>query len=121
MHSLSEHGHGVGAIANALNIRRKMNKEDIVSCSTVQRFIKQSPLTLKTRITTKKTGKTDIDSKWAKARLAQCKQYQIMLEAGTVRGIMRNGERIDNNVDESDSQDDYEDAEVNYDGEGKEY
>lgn len=44
-----------------------------------------------------------------------------MLEAGTVRGIMRNGERIDNNVDESDSQDDYEDAEVNYDGEGKEY
>ncbi len=44
-----------------------------------------------------------------------------MLEAGTVRGIARNGERIDNNVDESDSQDDYEDAEVNYDGEGKKY
>ena len=61
MHILSEHGHGVGAIANALNIRRKMNKEDIVSCSTVQIFIKQSPLTLKTRITTKKTGKTDMD------------------------------------------------------------
>lgn len=53
-----------------------------VSFSAVERFVLRSNIINRTRRHTKKTGNTDAESTWAKARLAQCVQFLEQFRLG---------------------------------------
>ena len=53
-----------------------------VSFSAVERFVLKSPIIDRTRRRTQKTGKTDADSTWAKARVEQCSQFSEQFRLG---------------------------------------
>ncbi len=84
------------AAVRANQIRKKARKGTI-SWSTVQQYVKRSIIIQRHRRQTQKCGKTDPESKWSMARLAQCKQLKEQLALGDK--ISNNEEVIDPKFD----------------------
>ena len=78
---------GIATVAMILNEWRQQHGKSSVSYHAVQHYVKNTDLIDYKKRPTKKSGKTDPNSTWAKARLAQCQQmpaqYYLSLSPST--------------------------------------
>lgn len=72
------------AILSEVNMWRKSLNKSIYSWSTIQRFVSNHPLVVTNVRGVIKSGSSDVESVWAKARLAQCSQWLQQLSLGEV-------------------------------------
>ena len=81
-----EKGISICQTAVILNLYREslIPIKDPISWSTVERFIEASPVVYRHRRQTKKSGKDDVDSTWAIARVQQCQQFIRQLDNGEI-------------------------------------
>ncbi len=72
-----------------VNLWRKIESKNTLSWSTVQRHISSHPLIVTNKRKKQKSGSSEEESAWARARLAQCQQwlYQLRLGLGEVVDI----------------------------------
>jgi hypothetical protein len=63
------------AITMMVNARLVANGFESISQDAIQSYVDRSPLINKTKRKTKKSGKEDLESDWAKARVVQCEQF----------------------------------------------
>ncbi len=67
----------LSGILTEINLWKKSINQDIYSWSTIQRFVCDHPLVVTNITGVMKSGSSDLNSVWAKARLAQCSLWLL--------------------------------------------
>jgi hypothetical protein len=79
-------GTGLAQTLFCLNDLRRTARKSAVSRTTLRDSVKAVLGAKRQKTTRRPTGNKDVDSTWAKARLAQATQYRAQLKAGARRG-----------------------------------
>ena len=87
-----------GGVLMFVNYERSRRSESPVGKKAIQGFIDRNPCVNKSRRLTKKSGKTDPTSNWAKARLVQFTQLQEQFTLGKVRDGLIREENVDPSI-----------------------